>query len=449
MPMTSWRALPLWLVAFLGAAAAGPARADLREYLKKPEPAFTWKVSDKSVQDQGTVYDIELVSQTWEDITWKHHLQVYQPTDVKPARTMLLFNTGGRNGNKPRDTDVALGLELAKRVQAPCAILYQVPNQPLFGNKTEDTLIAETFVRYLKTKDEDWPLLFPMVKSVVKAMDALQAFSKQEWDQPLDGFVISGASKRGWTTWLTAAGGDPRVKAIAPMVIDTLNMPAQLPHQLESFGGKFSEEIGDYTGRGLAALSDTPDGKRLFQLVDPYSYRDKLTLPKLVINGNNDNYWATDALNLYWDGLKGDKWVLYVPNAGHSLQQKTTDGPELTRARNGLAAFARAQITGKPLPRLEWKHDDADGKLRLTVTCKPVPLAARLWVAEAPTRDFRKAEWKERPATLKEGTVTGLVEPPATGCLAFYGEVEYELDGLRYDLSTQLRIAGKPEAKEK
>jgi PhoPQ-activated pathogenicity-related protein len=172
-------------------------------------------------------------------------------------------------------------------------------------------------------------------------------------------------------------------------------------------------------------------------------------MPKLLINGNNDGYWATDALNLYWDGLKGDKWVLYVPNAGHNLQQRTGNGSDVTRARNGLAAFARAQITGKPLPRLEWKHDDADGKLRLTVTCKPAPLAARLWVADAPTLDFRKAEWKEQPVNLQEGTVTGLVEPPTTGCRAFYAEMEYELDGLHYDLSTQLRIAGKPVPTEK
>ncbi len=181
-------------------------------------------------------------------------------------------------------------------------------------------------------------------------------------------------------------------------------------------------------------------------MVDPYSYREKLTQPKMLLLGNNDPYWSADALNLYWDGLKGDKWVVYVPNAGHNLQQKLkAGGTDHSRAGNGLAAFARAQVAGKALPQLAWKHDDADGKLRLKVDAKPAPAAARLWVAEAPTRDFRKADWVEKPAELKDGTVLGEVAAPTKGCLAFYGELDYELDGIRYNLSTQLRIAGKPE----
>ena len=69
------------------------------------------------------------------------------------------------------------------------------------------------------------------------------------------------------------------------------------------------------------------------------------------INGSNDPYWATDALNLYWDDLKGDKWILYVPNAGHNLQQKTAKGPDYSRVIGGVAAFVRHQVSGRPLPR--------------------------------------------------------------------------------------------------
>jgi PhoPQ-activated pathogenicity-related protein len=281
-----------------------------------------------------------------------------------------------------------------------------------------------------------------MVKSLVRAMDALQAFSKKEWQKPVKQFIVSGGSKRGWTAWLTAAA-DKRVKAIAPAVIDTLNMRRQMPHQLKCFG-KYSEQIADYTKRGLVPMPNTPEARKLWGMVDPYTYRDKLTLPKLMINGNNDPYWTVDALNLYWDGLKGDKWVTYVPNAGHNLAQKGRLGqPDPSRAVNALAAFARHYIADSPMPKLTWKHDDAGGNMRLTVRARPAPLAARLWVADAATLDFRKSVWTEQAAKLKKGTVTGEVGRPKEGYRAFYAEVEYEIDGIRYQLSTQIRVAGK------
>ncbi len=356
--------------------------ADLLEYIQKPEPHFAWKLKQKIENAAGVIYDIEMTSQKWEGIDWTHQLQVYQPKDVNPNAVMLLFNTGG----KANEANIFFGMALAKQVGAPCAILYGIPNQPLLGGKKEDALIAETFVRFLATKDADWPLLFTMAKSVVKAMDSLQAFSKEEWKSPTKSFVISGASKRGWTTWLAGAA-DPRVKAIAPMVIDTLNMVEQMKHQKETLGG-YSEQIRDYTERGLTPIPPTEEAHHLWKMIDPYFYRDHLKMPKLLINGANDPYWSTDSLNLYWNDLPGDKWVMYVPNAGHNLQQTG----DRTWALNGLAAFTRAQITDQPLPRLEWKHDDADGRMRLTVTSKPAPTGARLWAATAPTHDFRKAK---------------------------------------------------------
>jgi PhoPQ-activated pathogenicity-related protein len=414
------------------------ARADLAEYLRKPEPAFAWKQKAKIERDEGTIYDLHLTSQTWQGITWEHALQIHQPKGVRPSATLLLWNQGGR----PSPESMAFGMDLARRLQAPCAFLYGVPNQPLLGGKSEDALIAETFVRYLKDKDGNWPLLFPMVKSLVKAMDALQAFARQEWKKSVESFLVAGASKRGWTTWLTGAS-DSRVKAIAPLVIDTLNMREQMNHQLKMFG-KYSDQIHDYTERGLVPVPDMPEAKHLWKMVDPYFYRDKLTMPKLLINGNNDPYWTTDALNLYWGGLKGDKWVLYVPNAGHNLEQKGDDGrPDRSRAVNGLAAFGRHIVRDNPMPNLTWKHDDVDGKARLTVHATPPPQGVLLWVAEAPSRDFRKAKWVARPVEWKDEKAVSLIALPSKGFLALYAELDYKIDELSYQLSTQVRVIGR------
>ncbi|MBI4524947.1 MAG: hypothetical protein HY695_14180 [Deltaproteobacteria bacterium] len=432
------------VIAFIGISLVSDASwADLEKYVRRPESKFAWTVKGKNTRSDDRIYDLHLVSQTWQGITWQHQLQVYQPRTVSPSSTMLLWVTGG----SARPAHAFLGLELARKIGAPVAFLFQIPNQPLLEDSLrEDDLIAETFVRYLESKDETWPLLLPMVKSVAKAMDVLQAFGKQEWGQPIHGFVVSGASKRGWTTWLTAAV-DQRVRAIAPMVIDTLNMRAQMSRQLEAFGA-YSVRLGPYIRRGLLPIPETPEGQKLLSMVDPWAYREKLTLPKLIINGSNDFYWATDALNLYWNDLRGEKSVLYVPNAGHDLlRQDSAKSDHLAHLINSLAAFARHQISGRRMPDLTWKHETLSGMLRLVFESNPAPTGARLWVARAPTQDFRTAKWEEQAVSFSNGIINGEVTPPAEGYVAFYGELDYEIDGLKYHLSTQVRVTGNAKAK--
>jgi PhoPQ-activated pathogenicity-related protein len=408
--------------------------SDLADYVAKKDKSFSWKLADKKEADAGTIYEIELISQTWHDIKWDHKMQVFVPKGAKPQSTMVLWNQGG----SPNVTSGLLGLAIADRVKAPVAFLFGVPKQPLFNGKREDALIAETFVRYLDTKDGSWPLLFPMVKSVVSAMDALQAFAKQEWKFEVKSFVVTGASKRGWTSWLTAASGDKRVKAIAPIVIDTLNMPVQMKNQVNAFG-KPSEMIRDYTDRKLVPIPDTPEAKKLWQMIDPWVYREKITVPKMIINGTNDPYWPLDALNSYWDDLKGEKWVLYVPNAGHDLREMDKDGKkELLpmRAVNTLAAFGYSQIFDKPMPGMTWVCDEKGGVCRLEVKWAAKPKTVRIWVAESDTRDFRKARWTED----REAKFPAEVRAPEKGFRAFYAETEYDMDGLKFTLCTQIRI---------
>lgn len=403
------------------------------EYAERPEPAYRWEMAQRHDTPKGVVYQLHLVSQTWQGIVWEHDLLVYEPQRLEHPAHMLLFVTGGRNGRSPGTQDMEMGIGLANLCGARVATLHQVPNQPLMGNRVEDDLITETWLRYLETGDETWPLLFPMVKSAVKAMDALQAFSRQQWNQDVEGFVITGGSKRGWTSWLTPVV-DKRVIATAPIVIDTLNFPVQTQYQFDTWGD-YSEQIADYTRKGLVKREGEPLTEReekLWRMMDPYTYRSRLTLPKLIVNGTNDRYWVVDALKHYWDGLEGPKYVRQVPNAGHGLD----DGRE--GALRTVAAFFRHAAANQPLPSLTWSHSISGNESRLMISTDATPVAARLWSARSPTRDFREAKWVSSPIEREAGDYVGAAARPNDGHLALFGELEFEIGGLKYSLTTRV-----------
>ena len=426
----------------LAFASQSASRADdadiptvLQDYVHKPDDSFSWKMLDKSDHLLGRVYDVELTSQTWQQITWKHVLMIYEPKVLRHREHALLFINGGSHLNKPNEENRQMGLLLATMAGARVAMLHQVPNQPLFGNHVEDDLITETFLKFLETGDKSWPLLFPMVKSAVKAMDAVEQISKKEWDQPVKSFVVTGASKRGWTTWLSAVA-DQRIIGIAPIVIDTLNFQKQMDYQIETWG-KYSEQIDDYTRKGLVKRMQDDPALPLWRWVDPHTYRSKLTLPKLIINGTNDRYWTVDALNNYWADLDGPKFIHYVPNAGHNLK----GGPGSREAALAtLAAFFEHVVLAKPLPVITWAHADGDKQHRLTITSNVEPIAVRLWSATSTTKDFRNAKWNSAPLTGEKNSFVGEVAKPTEGHTALFGEVQFRMPtGTAYSLSTQLK----------
>ncbi len=427
--------IAIGLLPQLHAAAPPTPPRELNDYIEKKDDSFRWKYLDKLETPSGTIYSLEMTSQKWQGIVWKHDLQVFMPKDAKPHSTMVLYNTGG----SPNPATTLLGITIAQKIGAPIAFQYGLPNQPIYGKK-EDDLIAETFVKYLETKDATWPLLFPMAKSIVKGMDALQAFAQQQWKFEVKDFVITGASKRGWTSWMTAASGDKRVKAIVPMVIDMLNFSQQMPHQVKSYG-QYSAMIQDYTKRGLLKPERDATAEKLWKMVDPWTYRGIVKQPKLIVNGTNDPYWSQDALNLYWDDLQGDKWVLYVPNAGHGLDQAKEDGVKSReRALNTLSAFARCMIDDKPFPTPTWKNDTAGSMECVKIDGGKDVKKIRMWEAVSTTRDFRKAVWKESELKLDETCTTMELLAPKTGYRAIFAECEYQMGELTFTLSTQIKI---------
>jgi PhoPQ-activated pathogenicity-related protein len=397
----------------------------LQSYLDNGDKTFKYELKDSYTKDDLTIYNLLLTSQKWREFTWTHQLTIIVPKENKHDGA-LLFITGGSNknelpnwNNKKDDKLIASLSAIAAANKAIVAQLRQTPNQPFFGDLTEDALISYTLHHFKKDKDYSWPLLFPMVKSAVKAMDVVQEFSKQKLNHEVKRFVVSGASKRGWTTWLTGAS-DKRVAAIAPMVIDILNMPVSLDYQIKSWGD-YSVQIEDYVKLGIPQNSNTPDGSAITAMIDPYSYRAKLTMPKMIFMGTNDEYWVVDNIKNYLKDIPGDNSLHYVPNAGHDLGGGA-------QAMEALGAFYGATLNKIPYTVCDWKQtvDKKGVKLDIKATSNEL-VDVIVWSADSPDQDMRNDKWTSRSLGIKNKSKIEVTEAfPATGFRAFYVDLKYK-----------------------
>ena len=434
--------LPLFLVALLvtltlplraaDTARHGKTTTALDRYIAQPDASFAWKKAAELSDPSGTAYVLDLVSQNWltpaevNRPEWRHWLTIIKPANLAHT-TALLFISGGSNkpGTPPKPSRELI--EVAKATRSVVVELRMVPNQPLIFHgdgkpRTEDDLIAYTWDQFLRTGDERWPARLPMTKSAVRAMDAVTAFlaSDEGGRAKVDTFVVTGGSKRGWTTWATAAV-DRRVVAIAPIVIDVLNVEASMDHHFRAYGF-FAPSVGDYVRHHIMDWSGTPESKALYAIEDPLSYRDRYTMPKLLINACGDQFFLPDSSQFYFNQLPGDKFLRYIPNTDHGM--KNTD------AYQTLSAWHHAILHRTPFPQFSWQRS-ADGTL--TVTAKSKPTSVLFWQATNPqARDFRLETlgpvWTSSPVTPDAaGAYTAKTTAPATGWTASFIELTFDL----------------------
>lgn len=420
----------------------------LDRYVHAPDPAYEYHPVRVLDGDGFKVHVLEMTSQTWRSPSevdrteWKHWVSIYVPDTVK-HRIALLYVSGGRNDDSPPKKAHPILSHIATATGSVTIYLQQVPNEPLTfaGEGTprrEDALIAYAWDRYLRTKDATWVPRLPMTKSVVRAMDTAVDFcSRPEvGGLPIDGFVVAGSSKRGWTTWTTAAV-DSRVVAIVPMVIDLLNVEASFRNHYRSYGS-WSPAIQEFVDLDIPRWLGTRRFRDLERIEDPYAYRRRLSLPKLIVNGTGDPFFLPDSSRFYFDDLPGEKYLRYVPNTDHSLDD--------TDAFDTLLAFYRAILEGSPRPDFSWRFK---GESSIGLRIDPVrpPSEVRLWHAENPrARDFRLSTigktWTSRalePAA--QGEYVATVPYPDKGWTAFFVELTYPGSGAEpLKVTTAVRI---------
>lgn len=418
----------------------------LDRYVAAPDSSYAWKLVHTEKGEKATTYVIDLTSQTWlkpdevDRTVWKHWLTIVKP-HAATADTAMMMIGGGANGREaPKNADERT-MQLALLTNTVVASLGQVPNQPLiFHNdgvpRKEDDLIGYTWDQYIKTGDERWPARLPMTKSVVRAMDAVQEFLRSEEGGRLqiNRFVVAGGSKRGWTTWCTAAV-DSRVCAIAPIVIDVLNVNYSMKHHYSAYGF-WAPAVHDYLNHQLFQRRYHPRNQELMQIEDPFAYRDRFTMPKCIINACGDQFFCPDSSQFYYDDLPGEKALCYVPNADHSLNG--------TNALETLAAFHYSVVNNIKRPEVSWTFPD-ENTIHVKASVKPKRVL--LWSASNPeARDFRvdtigKAYKSQEIFPNAEGVYVGSVAKPEKGWTAYVVQLEFDIGApTTLRLSTPTRI---------
>lgn len=449
----------------------------LEKYIALDDGAFKWELVKSTRVERpiaGSWHAIRMTSQTWrtkEEVNipeWTHWVCVWVP-DTLVSNKPILFIGGGRRQNEapsapPRE------LQLLARAGTIAVTIDNVPNQPLrLGNdpadRNEDALVARSWVNAIETGDPTWIARFPMVKAAVKAMDTLEQFLHKHPQQQasyqgnaltadfeLGQFLVAGRSKRGWVTWLVGAV-DKRVGALVPIVIDVLDLPAQMRHHHAAYGF-WAPALNDYvetgfTGRFLGS-GETIDPALAGVLAhdDPVHWQSRVgARPKYVINATGDEFFLPDSSQFYEDRLSQPWRLRYVPNNGHSLKDST--------APEDLIAFYRAWASGADFPQMSWaaEPDTKSGQTSVTVTSSRAPASVRLWTASAASaRDFRITEtgkvWTSSEVPPLETDALrhrALLQRPSKGFVAYFIECQYAMPGGLPPLTFTTRVFVLPD----
>jgi PhoPQ-activated pathogenicity-related protein len=407
-------------------------------YLAEIDSAYKYELEKTIEGENYSAYVIRMVSQTWlteeivDESEWWHWLTIVVPDEVNHSEALLWIGGGDRDDSAPESVNPIV-LNAALATNSVTADLHNVPFQPItflndnqMDERVEDEIISYGWRKFLEggAKDEDaiWLSRLPMTVAAQRAMDTITDFMQSQHSTSVDTFVVSGASKRGWTTWTTGIF-DERVAAIAPVVIDLLNLVPSFQHHWRAYG-EWSPAIEDYEDQNIMQWQYSAEYNRMLDLIDPLSYQDSLDMPKYILNAASDEFFLPDSWQFYWDDLPSQKHLRYVPNAGHSLEN--------TDASQSLIAYYNHIINNRSIPEFNWTADTTGFQIQMDPNDLPDELL--LWNAHNPdARDFRlyviDRIWLARNLEIPEdGKAFVEISTPTEGFTAWFVEATFNAD---------------------
>jgi len=411
-----------------------PSSTILRDYVHAPDPDFRYEIIHT---EEGDVFDyhvIKMYSQNWlskdivNETAWWHYVSMVVPKETAYETGMMWIGGGSKNSKIPEQPNELI-LQTALATNSIVAEIHNVPFQPLvfendtFGERYEDAIIAFGWRKFLEAgaKDEDaiWLARLPMTKAVKLAMDVVSEIANEKHSKDVNKYVVAGASKRGWTTW-TISAVDDRVVAMVPIVIDLLNIVPSFQHHWRNYGF-WAPAVDDYVREGIMEWQGSKEYDRLLEITEPYSFIENYDMPKLVINAAGDQFFLPDSWKFYWDELKGEKHMQYVPNFGHDLRESD--------AIPNMISFYSSVLNNTPRPTYNWEIKE--DKIIITTDPNQKPASIKLWSANnEKSRDFRidvlGPKWTSSEILVNEsGRYEVVLNEPKSGYTGYFVEITY------------------------
>ncbi len=328
---------------------------------------------------------------------WSHQVDLYVPDHPLRQKALLVINngtnhvTGTQQPFPPNDFTQQNLIDIANSTGTIIVSVSNIPNQFLtLGTNQpsrEDVSAAQSWGLFMEAPEKrtTLPMQVPMVAAVSRAMDLAQNELKP-W--AVDKFILSGASKRGWTAWLGSLADD-RVIAIAPLVADLLDTRTTFKHIHRSYGGHWPIAFSPYAAQGITKEIDTVPFSNLMRILDPLEYtapryKRRLAIPKYLINASGDDFFVPDNAGHYYNRLPGQTAFRIAPNSDHAgIRNFST---------SALIQLLNRLQKNSPLPHIDAHLVSGGNEKVLKVLFSETPKELKLWSAVNPTaRDFRFA----------------------------------------------------------
>lgn len=382
----------------------------VKRYVELPDSNFHWQhVTELEGTEDGVSWKghvLKMTSQQWllsnetNKPIWEHPLIIITPSNLKPESSdWATFWTGGDQAlqeatniyHMEQNQEVLSAARVSTKTGSIGVVLGNMPQQLLTFSadpesipRSEDAIKAFSWKQFMQHPGRpEWPIEMPMVKAVVRGLDAVVEFTNASVHR----FIATGCSKRGMTS-VFATAYDNRIEAYAPCCI-SLNTPSVFRWQAKSLGTKTAVLVlRDYIDNEIMESIDTEAFDRTMGLTDAFNFVEKLTKPAMWMFSGRDDFFPPEITRSWWDLLPTEQKLIVIDaNQGHAGKHSPT-------FLQALENFVSRTVAGEKPPYLKWNVDNVTGRIEASLSKDgPQPQAVRLWKATTcgsqGRRDFR------------------------------------------------------------